>query len=215
VLDEVRVVANHADTGGGGVSTTGEPAAEFSLIATRSLIAGNEGDGLENWGSVSLINTTVSGNSQAGIFTGGGGSTKLTHVTVAENNQAGLEAQPGSSIELVNTIVANNVPAQCFVPYALSAAGSLVGDSTCIVAIGNLSGVDPKLGPLHFSSVGLTWIHPLKKGSPAIDAGWPAGCESEDQRGVSRPIDGDGDGLATCDIGAFEYSPLKRFILEQ
>src|SRR5438093_10574702 len=29
-------------------------------------------------------------------------------------------------------------------------------------------------------------------------------CETTDQRGVARPQDGNGDGLARCDIGAFE-----------
>jgi hypothetical protein len=29
-------------------------------------------------------------------------------------------------------------------------------------------------------------------------------CERTDQRGVARPQDGNGDGLARCDIGAFE-----------
>jgi hypothetical protein len=38
----------------------------------------------------------------------------------------------------------------------------------------------------------------LGTGSPAIDAGDDATCESMDQRGVSRPQG------AHCDIGAFE-----------
>ena len=47
-----------------------------------------------------------------------------------------------------------------------------------------------------------------------IDAGNPAtggmgspACESVDQRGFNRPIDGDGDGIPICDIGAFEFGP--------
>jgi hypothetical protein len=45
----------------------------------------------------------------------------------------------------------------------------------------------------------------LLPGSPAIDEGDEQYCAEKDQRGVYRPADGDGDGVAICDIGAFEY----------
>jgi hypothetical protein len=45
--------------------------------------------------------------------------------------------------------------------------------------------------------------------SPVIDAGDNAACPAVDQRGVARPIDGDGDGIAVCDIGAVEYEPRE------
>ncbi len=54
--------------------------------------------------------------------------------------------------------------------------------------------------------------HDLQSGSPAIDAGDPnipgsAGtCETTDQRGESRPADGDDNGSEVCDIGAVERS---------
>ncbi len=52
---------------------------------------------------------------------------------------------------------------------------------------------------------GATKTMALKRGSPAIDAGEPAGCPGTDQRGAARPFDGDGDGTPVCDSGAFEY----------
>jgi hypothetical protein len=51
----------------------------------------------------------------------------------------------------------------------------------------------------------------LGAGSPAIDAGGGAGCLVTDQRGVGRPIDGDEDGTAACDIGAFELQFVTVF----
>jgi hypothetical protein len=66
-------------------------------------------------------------------------------------------------------------------------------------------------------SVGLgeaTLTHRLLRGSPAIDKGDNSGRPTTDQRGVLRPVDGDGDSIATCDIGAYEadtkyvYLPL-------
>jgi hypothetical protein len=82
------------------------------------------------------------------------------------------------------------------------------GDTT-----GILTGMDPKLGPLT-NNGGATFSHALQLGSPAIDAGDPAGClDAEggalttDQRGYLRPADG-GSGSARCDIGAFEFGAV-------
>lgn len=43
----------------------------------------------------------------------------------------------------------------------------------------------------------------LRRGSPAVDAG-VGSCASHDQRGFTRPRDGDGDGATNCDLGAYE-----------
>ncbi len=62
------------------------------------------------------------------------------------------------------------------------------------------------LGPLADNG-GPTQTLALLPGSPAIDAGDDALCPSTDQRGEIRPQDGNNDGLAKCDIGAFELGP--------
>nr|WP_298146848.1 right-handed parallel beta-helix repeat-containing protein [uncultured Pseudomonas sp.] len=49
------------------------------------------------------------------------------------------------------------------------------------------------------------WFHTLLPGSPAIDAGI-GDCSAYDQRGVPRPQDGNGDGVAVCDLGAVELT---------
>ncbi len=59
--------------------------------------------------------------------------------------------------------------------------------------------------PAHNS--GPTLTHALWADSPAIDSADPASCPADDQRGTARPQDGDGDGTANCDVGAFELLP--------
>jgi hypothetical protein len=54
---------------------------------------------------------------------------------------------------------------------------------------------------------GPTPTHALRPASLALDTGIGV-CSSYDQRAVARPLDGDGDGVALCDLGAFEgYLP--------
>jgi hypothetical protein len=47
----------------------------------------------------------------------------------------------------------------------------------------------------------------LAASSPAIDAAGPAYCARLDALGTVRPVDGNNDGLAICDIGAVEFVP--------
>ncbi len=46
----------------------------------------------------------------------------------------------------------------------------------------------------------------LQGGSPAIDAGDNAFCPNDDALGAQRPVDGNSDGSAVCDVGAYEWS---------
>jgi hypothetical protein len=78
---------------------------------------------------------------------------------------------------------------------------------------GNVTGMDPLLGPLQ-NNGGPTKTQALLKGSPAIDAGQTPCLDSSntlvlttDQRGFARPFG------AQCDIGAVEYYPLKLVFL--
>jgi hypothetical protein len=190
----------------------------------RSTVSGNtatgEGGGIRNrtGGVMTVTNSTVSGNVSAGD--GGGimtaGTLGLVNTTVTANTAGGGGQGGGGlaivgSAEIATSIVANNTDtsgaaADC--SGSLTSLGNvLIRDLTgCSLTGGGtttISGIDPRLGPLADNG-GPTKTHALLAGSPAIDAGDNALCPPEDQRGAARPTDGNGTGIAVCDLGAFE-----------
>jgi len=85
---------------------------------------------------------------------------------------------------------------------------NLSSDGTCnFYGPGDMNNTNPLLGPLQ-NNGGPTQTIALPSGSPAIDAGNPAGCTdgsghllATDQRGQPRP---DKEDTGGCDIGAYE-----------
>jgi uncharacterized repeat protein (TIGR01451 family) len=122
-------------------------------------------------------------------------------------------ASAGGSTVVRNTIVANNVtqpsgPAVSNCAGVLTSQGNnLDNGNTCgFTASGDLQNTDALLGSLADNG-GPTRTHALLSGSPAIDAGASVSCPATDQRGVTRPQNGDGNGAALCDMGAYELQP--------
>ena len=191
------------------------------------------GGGIYNRGALHLENTTISANRAAlacdidcGPDTGGGvqndgsGTIDANAVTITAN-QAGTGggglANTGGAVRLTNTIIAGNTLEQAGAT-APDCSGTLTAASYSVLGhaagcaissgTGNLLNVDPRLGSLAANG-GATQTHTLLSGSPAIDTGSPsrkAGCLTRDQRGVARPQDGNGTGVARCDIGAVEVA---------
>ena len=61
---------------------------------------------------------------------------------------------------------------------------------------------------LRLTMAGHTLTHAPLYPSAAIDTGIKGTCLPNDQRGVQRPKDGDGDGFADCDVGSVESEDL-------
>lgn len=205
---------NDGPSGGGGIRNSGNLTVTDSTFWFNGALGGGRGGGISNNAFATLINATVSENGSAldgGGIANVGGRLALTNVTVSDNNIAsvatgGIFNGAGSTLTMTNTLLANGF-GDCLMNQPLtSSSHSLDSDGSCgLSGPGDLSAVVPGAESLGKNG-GPTRTVGLRPYSPAIDAGDNEACPSADQRGVKRPVDGDGDGHAVCDIGAFELA---------
>jgi hypothetical protein len=221
------ITGNHSQSGsGGGIHGQGTTS-KVTLI--QSTVWANtttvNGGGLSIEGTVEVINSTLSGNTAAGL---GGGLYATSHSegevlnsTITTNNalQGGgvfVVSDPFISVthpNFENTIIARNgtgVEGDCS-GYAHSGGHNLLGIGSAgagtgcpdfSASKGDILGtaaapVNPLLGQLAAIG-GTTPVHVPSAGSPALNHG--SGCEEVDQRGAER--------AAACDIGSVELSAL-------
>lgn len=201
------------------------------VVLTQSTLSGNvatdNGGGLYmNLGTLEMTNSTISNNTAAegaGIYFQdviGATDARIHSSTIAVNYGGGLDIHGGSIVKMRNSILALNridtvsLTADDCAGALVSNNNNLIGDTTnCTITGGvgkNLYALDPLLGALQ-NNGGPTSTHLPAAGSPVIDKGKSSGCINVsgavitvDQRVETRPIDGDGNGNARCDIGSVE-----------
>lgn len=204
VLNDCSLNANRTDLNGGAIYNAGTLTLNRCTLSANT--ASGNGGGLYNAAIVALNNTTLSGNTASSLGGGLYNATTATalHATIALNSAtSGGGLYNAGSATLKSTLLNANTGSNCAGTVGSNGSNLDSGASCAFSAAGDLSNVDPLLGALTDNG-GTTATHALSSGSPAIDAADNTGCPLDDQRGVARPVDGDGDSVAACDIGALE-----------
>lgn len=227
LITNTTVSRNGAVTGRGGglgfIGLNNEPVLKLERVTIDNNLAASDGGGVAVVDANFVItNTTISDNSAEGNGGGLAFSTSDNSVspfvdfsTIASNRTGGFGgnvAASGGVTSFRSSIVADPlggtvIPARNFVsggPGQLSSEGfNLVTDtSPSFAEVTDLINVNPLLGPLA-NNGGSVLTRALLANSPAIDAGADSSLPV-DARNRRRPFDGNSDGTAANDIGAFE-----------
>ncbi|MEM7116269.1 MAG: choice-of-anchor D domain-containing protein [Chloroflexota bacterium] len=211
-LNDSTVTSNQASDHGGGARNLGTLNINRTTFSNNS--ATNWGGAFRNdgGGSVANINnSTFSGNTATtgNAFANDGTATVRNSTFSANHSSTILHFQTGSA-NIQNSIVTNQTGNACSFATAPAGSNNLIDDATCGGSIGNIGAVT-NFDTTLVSNGGNTQTHALQTGSNAVDAGTSncpdisASALAVDQRGVTRPTEGDGQGAAVCDIGAYEY----------
>jgi predicted outer membrane repeat protein len=232
-------ISNTAEYEGGAASLFGD-----IFMISGSTFANNQstdveggGGAITSQGSLTISNSTISGNRSRG--SGGGlfvrdGDASLDHVTISANtaDSAGTDSGEGGGLDsngtttMANTIVAGNFDTpsnsggETIMPDVsgniTSGGYNLIGDGTGSSFTNGANGdqvgtatsrLDPLLGPLQTNG-GPTFTRALLPGSPAIDAGDPAFAPPPSSDQRGAGFSRIGDGRT--DIGAFEVQSAAR-----
>ncbi len=190
-IDEISMDASVAD----GIDLV----AGASLTLRRSILLGLIGTGMNVSGSARVENLLLAQTGD-GIVVGATGNLDLVSSTVADGSGVGLDATAGGTAAAEETILYGNALGDLAGVACGNVTGSLLGDTDCTSVNGNL-----QANPM------FDLDYRLLAASPAIDAG-PApasfdGTPCFDLAGGVRLRDGDGDALATIDVGAYEFVP--------
>lgn len=221
-IENVTFIKNTARYGGGGIKNyISSPTIKNSTFTDNT--TGYGGGGINNErSSPTITNCTFSGNTAGdggGISASEYSSPILTNVTIYENSASrfggGVYIYGDSHPIIINSIVwSDTTSEQIYINGSSGSANVTYSDiqtEYVYPGFGNIK-QDPLLGYLA-NNGGYTKTHALYSGSPAIDAGDPENCPETDQREYTRPLDGDDDGDAICDMGAYEFdSEIPIFV---
>lgn len=230
-IHDSELLDNEANQGdGGAIFSAGSLSIQRSTIAGNS--ATENGGGVFVFGDVDLNtsnstysrNTAIAGGalSLVGNFPSPGPAAHVSNSTFVDNESSfggqGHHISGAWSFLRVDNSILHLSPAlqatndACTAPVT-NGAGNLIGDSSCNTgsAVFNFGAVSGLNTALSFNG-GFSRTHAINAASNAVDSSFSGLCINTqtgnpltvDQRRQPRPVDGDLDTVAVCDIGAFE-----------
>ncbi|MCH8813926.1 MAG: hypothetical protein IH957_02335 [Chloroflexi bacterium] len=230
---ESTIENNTADGDGGGVHNDGSLTLDRSTVSENHTGGALGGGGIftGDFGTTTALNSTISGNTAD--FSGGGlynddGTVSLTHVTIA-NNTADFDGNGSgdgggifdatNTVDMALSLIAENFDLGAQAPDCSGTIDltdrNLIGNISGCVLIGEVAGTiivpNPEIGLLQFHG-GPTRTHDLLPNSQAIDVEsdlcFALSAPIVDQRHYVRPVDGNQNDIATCDLGAYEFNSV-------
>lgn len=208
---------------GGGIHNHGRLELSNAAVYANGVhkaLSQRSGAGLTNASGATtvLYNVTLSENFNFFVDGKGGaienlGTLRAEHTTIVNNAASaggGLYLRSGNA-DLYASLIGLNSGYNCagtVTPLGTIAdIAVLADDTTCqLTRAGSVNGDTLGLGD--WDAKQRLWK--LASGSPAIDALAGPCALPTDQTGRSRPQDGNGDGVAACDLGAWEAPRPKR-----
>ncbi|MCC6375667.1 MAG: right-handed parallel beta-helix repeat-containing protein [Microbacteriaceae bacterium] len=228
-IDRTTISGTDAPTSDGAGLNILDDVFDFTILLTNSTISGNTGAtgggiyaDLEDYdggdpASLSIVNSTISGNS--GEYAGGayitgdsGAQVFIQSSTFMSNISTGTPPtlEPvyldGPAVLVQDSIFAGGgfetrTSTNLLINYSLVEDPSVGASVSLAAGDGNLTGVNPLLGPLA-NNGGSTLTHLPLAGSPVINTGEPSFSGlTTDQRGQTRVVD-------RLDMGAVEVGPV-------
>ena len=221
---------NEVSGEGAAIYNSGDLTIRRSSVRTAHDTSGHAEAVYTTQGSTLVVeNTLIQGSPQLDVTpTGGIYADRPAQLTLRNSTLTGFSdvalgviADGATHVHAFNSILADSDDTDCRVgliagpPPDILFEYDLFEKSECLgfEGAGNLHDTDPVLELPTSSSGSVVIARRAFFGSPAIDRGVPPDvvggdparqCASTDQRNTMRPLDGDADGQARCDMGAYE-----------